>query len=139
MKLLEVITSLKAAITKEYLDYKQSHKADQMEWNCQYEDHLCTAKHVKVVSAIVGNHTYSVSRSWTWERLIEDRKILLTINENDPNRIVSTDKKAVEASDLCLALKGVLVKPTDDVDVEKEYELVAMEGGSSDVTPIVPE
>ena len=27
---------------------------------------------------------------------------------------------------LCLALKGVPVKPTDDVDVDKEYRLIAL-------------
>ena len=31
------------------------------------------------------------------------------------------------AGGLCLALKGVPVKPTDDVDVDKTYELIAVE------------
>ena len=43
---------------------------------------------------------------------------------DQPARIVSTDKKAQKAGGLCLALKGVPVKPTDDVDVEKEYQLI---------------
>ena len=32
-----------------------------------------------------------------------------------------------KAGGLCLALKGVPVKPTDDVDVDKEYRLVTFE------------
>jgi hypothetical protein len=32
----------------------------------------------------------------------------------------------------------VPVKPTDDVDVDKEYQLIPL-GGSPDVTPVVPE
>ena len=28
---------------------------------------------------------------------------------------------------LCLALKGVPVKPTDDVDVDKEYQLIPLD------------
>jgi len=43
------------------------------------------------------------------------------------SRIVSTDKKAQKAGGLCLALKGVPVKPTDDVDVEKEYRLIPLD------------
>ena len=42
-------------------------------------------------------------------------------------RIVSTDKKAQKAGGLCLALKGVTVKPTDDVDVDKEYQLIPLD------------
>ena len=42
-------------------------------------------------------------------------------------RIVSTDKKAQKAGGLCLALKGVPVKPTDDVDVDKEYQLIPLD------------
>ncbi len=33
----------------------------------------------------------------------------------------------LKAGGLLLALDGTAVKPTDEVDVEKEYELVAME------------
>ena len=46
--------------------------------------------------------------------------------DTDPTRIISTDKKAAKAGTLCLALKGVPVKPTDEVDVEKTYELIAV-------------
>ena len=35
-------------------------------------------------------------------------------------------KKAAKAGTLCLALKGVPVKPTDEVDVDKTYELIAL-------------
>ena len=42
-------------------------------------------------------------------------------------RRFSTDKKAVKAGGLYLALNGVAVKPTDEIDVEKEYELIAIE------------
>ena len=36
-------------------------------------------------------------------------------------------KKAQKAGGLCLALKGVPVKPTDDVDVDKEYQLIPID------------
>ena len=51
----------------------------------------------------------------------------LAIDPDQPTRILSTDKKAQKAGGLCLALKGVPVKPTDDVDVDKEYRLVTFE------------
>ena len=35
--------------------------------------------------------------------------------------------KSVKAGGLCLALKGVPVKPTDDVDVDKEYQLIPLD------------
>ena len=43
-----------------------------------------------------------------------------------PQRIVSTDKKALKAGGLMLALAGVAVGPADEVDSMKEYELVAI-------------
>ena len=43
-----------------------------------------------------------------------------------PTRIVSTDKKALKAGGLLLALAGTPVQPADEVDAEKEYELVAL-------------
>ena len=46
---------------------------------------------------------------------------------DQPARILSTDKKAQKAGGLCLALKGVPVKPTDDVDVDKEYQLIPLD------------
>ena len=62
-----------------------------------------------------------------WARLIEDGKAPLAIDPDQPTRIVSTDKKAQKAGGLCLALKGVPVKPTDDVDVDKEYQLIPLD------------
>lgn len=115
--------------------------ADQTEWRQRYEAHQRTAKRVSVKSTIVGNHLYSVSRGWTWAQLIDDGKALLAIDIEDDSRIISTDKKAEKAGGLYLALAGVLVKPTDDIDVDKEYQLIALTdgGGSSDVTPVTPE
>ena len=83
-------------------------------------------KRVAVKSEIVGNHTYATVTGWTWERLIADGKALLAIDEADPERILSTDKKAVKAGGLLLALAGEPVKPSDDVDAAKEYELIAL-------------
>ena len=54
-------------------------------------------------------------------------KALLAIDPDQPARILSTDKKAQKAGGLCLALKGVPVKPTDDVDVDKEYQLIPID------------
>ena len=51
----------------------------------------------------------------------------LAIDPDQPTRILSTDKKAQKAGGLCLALKGVPVKPTDDVDVDKEYQLIPLD------------
>ena len=116
--------------------------ADQTEWRQRYDDNRRANKRVSVKSDVVGNHLYQTARGWTWERLIEDGKALLAIDENDPARIVSTDKKAVKAGGQLLALKGVLVKPTDEVDVEKEYQLIAADGsqdGGGEVTPVTPE
>ena len=115
--------------------------ADQTEWRQRYEAHQRTAKRVSVKSTVVGNHLYSVSRGWTWVQLIDDGKALLAIDIEDDTRIISTDKKAEKAGGLYLALAGALVKPTDDIDVDKEYQLIALTdgGGSSDVTPVTPE
>ena len=55
------------------------------------------------------------------------RQGLLAIDPDQPTRILSTDKKAQKAGGLCLALKGVPVKPTDDVDVDKEYQLIPLD------------
>ncbi len=114
--------------------------ADQTEWRQRYDDNRRANKRVSVKSDVVGrstfgrllptgrkNHLYQTARDWTWARLIEDGKALLAIDPDQPARILSTDKKAQKAGGLCLALKGVLVKPTDDVDVEKEYRLVTFE------------
>ena len=44
-----------------------------------------------------------------------------------PQIIAQRNPKAQKAGGLCLALKGVPVKPTDDVDVDKESQLVTFE------------
>ena len=100
--------------------------ADQTEWRQRYDAHQRTAKRVSVKSTIVGNHLYSVARGWTWAQLIEDGKALLDIDVEQPDRIISTDKKAEKAGGLYLALDGVLVRPTDDIDTDKEYQLSAL-------------
>ena len=115
--------------------------ADQTEWRQRYDAHQRTAKRVSVKSSVVGNHLYSTARGWTWSQLIDDGKALLTIDDEQPDRIVSTDKKAVKAGGLFLALNGVAVKPTDDVDAEKEYQLISIDSssdGGSEVTPVTP-
>ena len=98
----------------------------QADYQQRYEDHKRANKRVQVKSEEIGNHTYATAREWTWERLIEDGKAQLAIDKDDPTRIISTDKKAAKAGTLCLALKGVPVKPTDEVDVDKTYELIAV-------------
>ena len=114
--------------------------ADQTEWRQRYDDNRRANKRVSVKSDVVGrstsgrllptgrkNHLYQTARDWTWARLIEDGKALLAIDPDQPTRILSTDKKAQKAGGLCLALKGVPVKPTDDVDVDKEYQLIPID------------
>ena len=101
--------------------------ADQTEWRQRYDDNRRANKRVSVKSDVVGNHLYQTARDWTWARLIEDGKALLAIDPDQPTRILSTDKKAQKAGGLCLALKGVPVKPTDDVDVDKEYQLIPLD------------
>ena len=84
-------------------------------------------KRVTVKSDIVGNHQYAVVAGWTWERLIQDGKAALAVDQDaNPARIVSTDKKALKAGGLVLALQGVAVAPTDTIDVSREYELIAL-------------
>ena len=97
------------------------------QWRQRYDDNRRANKRVSVKSDVVGNHLYQTARDWTWARLIEDGKALLAIDPDQPARILSTDKKAQKAGGLCLALKGVPVKPTDDVDVEKEYQLIPLD------------
>ena len=69
-------------------------------------------------------HAYGNSRNISAEHR-RTGKALLAIDPDQPTRIVSTDKKAQKAGGLCLALKGVPVKPTDDVD--KEYQLIPID------------
>ena len=110
-----------------YLNVLGKLQQDQNEWRQRYDDYRRTAKRVSVKSTIVGNHLYSASRGWTWAQLIDDGKALLAIDAEDENRIISTDKKAEKAGGLYLALNGVLVKPTDDIDADKEYQLIPLD------------
>lgn len=109
-----------------YLNVLGKLQQDQTEWRQRYDDYRRTAKRVSVKSTIVGNHLYSASRGWTWAQLIDDGKALIDIDPDDETRIVSTDKKAEKAGGLYLALAGALVKPTDDIDTDKEYQLIAL-------------
>ena len=111
---------------------------DQTEWRQRYDEYRRSAKRVSVKSSIVGNHLYTTARGWTWAQLIDDGKALLAIDTEDDTRIISTDKKAEKAGGLYLALAGVLVKPTDDIDTEKEYQLIALPD-KTPVTPVQPE
>ena len=90
------------------------------------DDRRRTSRRVSVKSDIVGNKLYATVSGWTWERLIQDGKAALAIDSDDATRIVSTDKKALKAGGLLLALAGAPVQPADEVDAEKEYELVAL-------------
>lgn len=84
-------------------------------------------KRVSVKSDVVGNKLYATVAGWTWERLIQDGKAALAVAADaTPQRIVSTDKKALKAGGLVLALAGAIVAPTDEVDSTREYELVAL-------------
>ena len=93
------------------------------------DDRRRTNRRVSVKSDVVGNHTYATSSGWTWERLIQDGKAALAVDTADAAqpRIVSTDKKALKAGGLLLALAGVAVSPSDEVDAGKEYELIPIE------------
>ncbi|KWW24262.1 MAG: hypothetical protein F082_1870 [bacterium F082] len=91
------------------------------------DDRRRTSRRVSVKSDIVGNKLYATVSGWTWERLIQDGKAALAIDADaTPQRIVSTDKKALKAGGLLLALAGAPVQPADEIDVEKEYELIAL-------------
>ena len=90
------------------------------------DDRRRTSRRVSVKSDIVGNKLYATVSGWTWERLIQDGKAALAVDADSPDRILSTDKKALKAGGLLLALAGTPVQPTDEIDVEKEYELIAL-------------
>lgn len=114
------------------------------------KDRQRTNKRVQVKSEEIGNHTYAVSSGWTWSKLAQENAKAFALDPEPsapgeepmvvPQRIVSVDKKAAQYGTLAVALNGVLVKPTDAVDVNKTYQLVAMDGSSSgEVTPVKPE
>lgn len=114
------------------------------------KDRQRTNKRVQVKSEEIGNHTYAVSTGWTWAKLAQENAKAFALDPEPsapgeepvvvPQRIVSVDKKAAQYGTLAVALNGVLVKPTDAVDVNKTYQLVVMDGSSSgEVTPVKPE
>ena len=98
------------------------------------KDRQRTNKRVQVKSEEIGNHTYAVSSGWTWAKLAQENAKAFALDPEPsapgeepvvvPQRIVSVDKKAAQFGTLAVALNGVLVKPTDAVDVNKTYQLV---------------
>lgn len=94
------------------------------------DDRRRSKRRVAVRSDIVGNHTYATVAGWTWQRLVDDGKAALSVapSDADPSAslIVSTDKKALKAGGLCVALDGTPVTPTDEIDSTREYELIAI-------------
>lgn len=101
---------------------------DFIQQTIQFYRHLADERRrlnrrVAVKSDVVGNHTYATSAGWTWQRLIADGKAAL---EATPDAtIVSTDKKALKAGGLLLTLDGQPVQPTDDIDPNRDYQLVS--------------
>ena len=100
------------------------------------KDRQRTNKRVQVKSEEIGNHTYAVSTGWTWSKLAQENAKAFALDPEPsapgeepvvvPQRIVSVDKKAAQFGTLAVALNGVLVKPTDVVDVNKTYQLIAL-------------
>ena len=125
-----IATSVDSAASS--LNYRYTELIKSIQETIKYyrqisDDRRRTSRRVSVKSEVVGNHTYATVSGWTWERLIQDGKAALAIDSDDATRIVSTDKKALKAGGLLLALAGTPVQPTDDVDAEKEYELIPIE------------
>ena len=136
--------------------------AQQDYFRDQAEARKRTNKRVRVNSKAIGNHTYAVSRGWTWSQLIADGKAPLAIDaETFPEQIVSTNKKALKAGGLVLVLGGYAVRPDDEIDPDQDYELVSPgsvipepdsgedvqpqpepsgdDSGGGEVTPVQPE
>lgn len=82
-------------------------------------------KRVIVSSDLLGRKYYATVSGWTWQRLIRAGKARLAVSDDHPDRIHSTDRKALRAGGLLLALNGQPVKPTDYVDTAQTYELVS--------------
>ena len=99
-----------------------------------YQNHQRTAKRIIVKSEVTGKHQYKATAGWTWARLVEDYPKLLALDPTPSKpgaepvvvalRVISAEQKAIKAGGLAVALAGVLVKPTDELNFEKEYELV---------------
>lgn len=121
---------------------------DQEEWKQRYEENRRNNRRVSVKSEIVGNKRYAVSSGWTWLKLAQENSKALSPDPEPsapgiepivvPVRIISLDTKAKKAGGLAVALNGVLVKPTDEINVLKDYELIPY-SSDGEVTPVVPE
>ena len=92
---------------------------------------------VLVKSEVVGNHRYSVPEFAKWADIVSANEKSFAIDPST-DYIVSLAAKAKKVGGLFLALNGTAVRPTDSVDAKKEYELLAISGGS-EVTPVTPE
>ena len=94
-------------------------------------------KRVWIYSDEVGNHNYALASGWTWLRLAQENPKQLAPDPEPsapgeepvvtPQRIVSTDKKALQLGGRQVALDGQPVRPTDEVNVAKRYQLIALE------------
>ena len=100
-----------------------------------YDDARRANRRVSVKSELVGNRRYAASAGWTWATLAEHNAADLALDPtpSEPGvepvvtavRIVSLDPKARRAGGLAVAEAGQIVNPSDLVDTESEYELVA--------------
>lgn len=94
---------------------------------------------VLVKSDIAGNHRYPVPELSKWADIVSANDKAFAVDAST-GRIVSLAPKAKKVGGLYLALNGVAVRPTDNVDAKKEYELAYVTGGGDgEVTPVVPE
>ena len=100
---------------------------DQKEWQEQYEEKRRANRRLSVKSIVVGNRLYQATAHWTWERVCEEFPGDLKVNE-DQLRIESLDAKALKAGGLMVCLKGstLPVLPDDEIDLDQQYELVAI-------------
>ena len=73
---------------------------------------------VLVLAVVIAVLVWLVRRR---RQLLERRREIIERERRETELLL---KKAQKAGGLCLALKGVPVKPTDDVDVDKEYQLI---------------
>ena len=117
----------------------QSLTGQQEYYQGLYEDHRRTNKRVIVKSEVTGNHQYKAVAGWTWARLVEDYPKLLALDPEPskpgaepvvtPVRVISVEQKALKAGGLAVALSGTLVKPTDELNFAKDYELIPYSDG----------
>ena len=106
----------------------------QTRYLADYQNHQRQNKRIIVKSDITVNHQYKGVAGWTWARLVEDYPKLLALDPAPskpgedpvivPLRVISAEQKAIKAGGRAVALAGRLVKPTDELNFEKDYELV---------------